>query len=198
MRNQLRLNEQQLHALIAESVKNALNELDWKTYHRAYMKDQNPRRWNKFGKAADDAFNAKYGYEDPENGRSIRMAHENTPYQNTKSASLYTDDDSNPNYHSRYSTPVDSDGHDTTLYKKSKACLGDSTEEVKRPYSNDNRMARKMAAAHGEVDDYNRRDYTYDSVKDDSHFNRGPGWVNYNDMNPSKKRDWHDYLDYNN
>lgn len=84
----IRLTEQDLHKIVKESVNRVLTELDWKTYQNAakkahlkalddygdryggnpnYDKDKSSeyiRKSNNFSKAAEDAFNKEYGYDD--------------------------------------------------------------------------------------------------------------------------------------
>lgn len=59
----IRLTEQDLHNIITESVKQALNELDWKTYANAARK-QNSIMYDKYSRDGDsekDVYKRAYG-----------------------------------------------------------------------------------------------------------------------------------------
>ena len=85
MKRTIRLTESDLHRIVKESVNKLITELDWKTYQNAakkahlkalddygygqpnYDKDKSSeyfRKSNEFSKAAEDAFNREYGYDD--------------------------------------------------------------------------------------------------------------------------------------
>lgn len=67
MKQRIRLTESDLHRMIKESVRQVLSELDWKTYHSAAKKtSMDSVRSPKFAKAAEEAFNKKYGSKDVE------------------------------------------------------------------------------------------------------------------------------------
>ena len=73
MKQTIRLTESELRKMISESVKGAINELDWKTYMNAAKKaydsaendDEEDRAW-KFADTAEKAFNRDYGYVEPD------------------------------------------------------------------------------------------------------------------------------------
>lgn len=74
MKKQLvKLTESDLHNIIKESVKSILSELDWRTYHRAALKDYDKNRAKKFAAMRDKLFNDQYEYSDNANGNHIRM-----------------------------------------------------------------------------------------------------------------------------
>ena len=82
MKQTIKLRESELKRMIAESVKGAINELDWKTYDSAMRKAAEKGQWERvgaFGDASKRAFNKQFGYEGhPEDyayGRHL------TPYQ---------------------------------------------------------------------------------------------------------------------
>lgn len=65
----VKLNEAQLRQIVAESVKNILSELDWKTYANARHKAADKGQYNrslKFGNAAEKEFNDKYAFQGDE------------------------------------------------------------------------------------------------------------------------------------
>ncbi len=86
MKRTIKLRESELKRMIAESVKGAINELDWKTYQNAAKKahlkalddysggpggkydaekyNDYLNRASNFRKAAEDAFNREHGYDD--------------------------------------------------------------------------------------------------------------------------------------
>ena len=85
MKQTIKLKESEFKRLITESVKGVINELDWKTYQHAakkahlksldnygygqpnYDEDKSSeyiRKSSNFSKAAEDAFNKEYGYDD--------------------------------------------------------------------------------------------------------------------------------------
>ena len=75
MKKVIRLTESDLHRVIKESVKQVMNELDWRTYDSAAEKsreryhnaptgaerDYHSRRYDKFNRASDDAFEKRFG-----------------------------------------------------------------------------------------------------------------------------------------
>ena len=73
MKKLVRLTEQDLHNIIKESVNKLLNELDWRTYHSAAMKDYNKKRAQKFADMRNKLFNDEYGYDDHKKGNHIGM-----------------------------------------------------------------------------------------------------------------------------
>ena len=65
MKRKVRLTESDLHRIIKESVKNVLNELDWRTYQSAAQKAGTNGDFNreaKFRRAASNSFNRQNGY----------------------------------------------------------------------------------------------------------------------------------------
>lgn len=179
----IKLTEQDIHNIIVETAQRMLNELDWKTYHNAYMKDKNPRRFNKFGKAANDAFNRDYGYSDGEGYQYTRMNHANTNSDFGKMSHLASSDKGERTSNNFVTGVGNNQDGDTRYYQRGNG--GDSESYVDKPFSRDNKFARKLAKAHGEVDDFNKGNYEYQ---------KGQGWVNKN----KDGHDWHNYLDYNN
>ena len=70
-KNTIRLTESELKNIIAESVKNVISELDWKTYANAAKKAYNKGedRYRDFQKAAEDEFQKTHGhYVETDNG----------------------------------------------------------------------------------------------------------------------------------
>jgi hypothetical protein len=68
-KNVIRINEAQLKEIVAESVKQCLTELDWKTYQNARRKSQERGEYDRalrFGNASDKAFNDKFAYQGDE------------------------------------------------------------------------------------------------------------------------------------
>ena len=70
---QIKLSESEFKEFLTEAVKNVLNELNWRTYHNAAMKDYDKKRAQKFADKRDELFNSEYGYNDHKNGNFIRM-----------------------------------------------------------------------------------------------------------------------------
>ena len=70
---QIKLSESEFKEFLTEAVKNVLNELNWRTYHNAAMKDYDKKRAQKFADKRDELFNSEYEYNDHKNGNFIRM-----------------------------------------------------------------------------------------------------------------------------
>lgn len=70
---QIKLSESEFKEFLTEAVKNVLNELNWRTYASAAMKDYDKKRAQKFADKRDELFNSEYGYNDYKNGNFIRM-----------------------------------------------------------------------------------------------------------------------------
>ena len=70
---QIKLSESEFKEFLTEAVKNVLNELNWRTYHNAAIKDYDKKRAQKFADKRDELFNSEYEYNDHKNGNFIRM-----------------------------------------------------------------------------------------------------------------------------
>jgi len=77
----IRLTESDLHRIVKESVNKVLTELDWKTYanaarkgyYRQWKEPENKwKRYHKFRRAAEDAFNREHGTDDVRGKVDIR------------------------------------------------------------------------------------------------------------------------------
>ena len=92
MKKVIRLTESDLHRVIKESVKQVMNELDWRTYDNAARKsyfrardaqtsaerEYHKRRYDRFNNATKNAFEKKFGTRDmvgrdnpPRNNREV-------------------------------------------------------------------------------------------------------------------------------
>lgn len=69
MKRTIKLSESDLHRVIAESVRQCLTELDWKTYQNARRKANERGEYDRamrFGNASDKAFNDEFAYQGDE------------------------------------------------------------------------------------------------------------------------------------
>ena len=182
----IKLTENDLKQIVAESVQKVLSELDWKTYASAYEKDKDPRRREKFLNAAQERFGQNYGYNEP--------SFEDTQlYRDT--TGLGKDHMNNLVLHNSHWTPVGgtlkSRQTNFTTYKDDddsvKVSRGryDGTKQVERPFANNKQHARAMQKASDEFNGY---------VNGQAKYVKGQGWTTDTVQSP----DWHDYMDYNN
>lgn len=179
MRNIIRITEDELNCIISESVHKILTELDWKTYQNAANKDYNPKRASKFAKAASDAFNKEYEYDD-DSGNYVGM----------KSSGLY-DKDNMLRVRSKYEKPskygdnivnFTSKDTDDTDDDNSYSRYYDNIRGVeKKPTTIDKRHARQIQKAYDEFENYRNGKLKYVN---------GKGW------DKPEKSDFHSFIDF--
>ena len=172
MKQTIRINESQLRRMVAESVKNVLNEIDWKTYQNAAKKarERGDNRQSKFMSAAADAFNDEYGwgeegFYDPKvhyDGMHLRATN-NDPTQHTMERMYDYDSEngtySNPrNYDSTKAFGLfdkyDKDGRYKRVWNPSLS-----------RYFEDPEQEKAYRRASKEMDDYKTGKYVYDKEK---------------------------------
>ena len=179
MKNVIKMNESQLHRIIAESVKRVISEmdeLDWKTYMNAYekAKQRGDLRADKFFSKARHEFNDQYGTgNDPNGDQIIQMNNSNSIWGLergedgvTNNVQMDYDDWNNDGTkHSRYRASQTDRRGDEELYgisreKGKNNSLGWTPTRDIRHFSPD--MQNKLKNASNEFDDYKEGRYKYD------------------------------------
>ena len=175
----IRLTENKLRQIVAESVKNVLTELDWKTYANAARKDKDPERKKRFQTNAADKFNQEYGYTEDGEFPESKMSNDASSLTHR-----YKKDDGTQVFFSTPLGPVFSE-YPTNHGEHQPYGGSKSHGYAKRPFTNDKKHARAMQKSQ---DAFN----AYSSGK--TKYIKGKGWDN-SEHTPT---DWHDYIDYNN
>ena len=178
MKQTVKLNESQLRQMVAESVKNVLSELDWKTYANARKKAADKGQYDrsrKFGNAADSAFNDKFGYQGDEeseyyapnvrgNAFLHRVEAQNNDYPSHTIQHLYDYDNdkqeySNPqNYDSTKALGIMDKYDEHGRYKRI------WNPSLKRFFNNPE-QEKAYRTESKEMDDYVMGNYDYDNEK---------------------------------
>lgn len=170
--NTIKLNEAQLKQVIAESVKNVLSELDWKTYVNARDKARERgehKRAMKFGNAADNAFNDEFAYADKYGDKYGEGSVYGDTFMNTVNASSKSNGFESPSHTIRHLSGEKPYNYDNT---KAFGLMDKYDEEgrykrVKNPslkkFFNDSEQEKAFRRASKEMDDYVSGNYTYDN-----------------------------------
>lgn len=175
-KNTVKLNESQLKKIIAESVKNVLSELDWKTYANARDKARERgehKRAMKFGNAADNAFNDEFAYADKYGDKYGEGNVHGDTFMNTVNANSKPNGFKSPSHSIRHLSG-DLSNEKPYNYDDTKAFgLMDKYDEegrykrVKNPslkkFFNDSEQEKAFRRASKEMDDYVSGNYTYDN-----------------------------------
>lgn len=171
------ITESQLRNIIAESVKNVLSELDWKTYANAGKRalERGDVRAHKFRNAANDAFNDEFAYQGDEDSEYYapnvrgdvylnRIEAQNNDYPSHTIHHLY-DYDSNKQ---EYTNPRNYDNTKAfglmDKYDKSGRYKRIWNPSLKR-FFNDPEQEKAYKRASKEMDDYLMGNYEYDNEK---------------------------------
>lgn len=174
----IRLTESKLKQIVAESVKNILTELDWKTYASAAKKDRDPNRAKKFREKAAENFNQEFEYNGDDEFARTKMSNDTLSLGHR-----YKKDDNSQVF---FSTHLDPSYENTpTNYGEFEPYGSKTHGYVKKPFTNSKAHARAMQKSQ---DAFN----AYRTGK--SKYVKGTGWDN-SEHTPT---DWHEYVDYNN
>lgn len=170
MKDTVKLNESQLRKIVAESVKNILSEIDWKTYVNARDKARERgehERAMRFGNAADDAFNDEYAHEDKYGEGSVR----GDTFMNTVRADSKSNGFKSPSHSIRHISNDNPYNYDDTKafglmdkYDKEGRYKRVKNPSLKR-FFNDKDQEQAFKRASKEMDDYTSGNYDYDGEK---------------------------------
>jgi hypothetical protein len=174
----IKLTESKLKQIVAESVKNILTELDWKTYANAARKEKDPDRAKKFRERAAEIFNQEFGYNGDDEFARTKISNDTLSLGHR-----YKKDDDSQVF---FSTHLDPSYENTPTNYGEVEPYGSKTHGyVKRPFTNNKAHARAMQKSQ---DAFN----AYRTGK--SKYVKGTGW----DDSEHTPTDWQEYMDYNN